>query len=128
MWRLVAGLVTGFVIGLLMATMIPPANAHEAIPTAAAPLGWSYPSACCSGYDCAQAAGYRVFETPKGYSFTIKPGQHQFITEHAYTDTIPYGDKRIKNSPDGRFHVCLSSAPERKPSRTICLYVPPRGF
>jgi len=128
MWRLSIGLVLGFVVGLLMATITGPARAHMALPTAAQPLGWSYLPSCCATKDCAQAVGFRVRETSRGYAFSIEPGQHPMLDTEAYSDLIPYGDKRVKDSPDGLFHVCLSGQAKRKPSRTICLYVPPRGF
>jgi hypothetical protein len=42
-------------------------------------------------------------------------------------EIIPYGDRRIKNSPDGEYHWCA----HRKgldEGKTICLFVPPSGF
>lgn len=35
-------------------------------------------------------------------------------------------DARIKRSPDGKFHWCSVAGADD--SRTICLFVPPRGF
>lgn len=102
--------------------------AHEAIPTAAQPFGWAYPSNCCSGQDCKDAKSFVVRETPNGYDVFIRPGEHAQVKDGPYTDLIPYGDVRIKESPDQLFHVCISSYMERKPSRTICLFVPPRSF
>lgn len=40
---------------------------------------------------------------------------------------IPMSDKRIKDSPDGRFHRCAHQA-GLDAGKTICLFVPPRGF
>lgn len=92
-------------------------QAHDAIPTAAKPNGWSYPFACCSGFDCREVRAGKdktVVETDKGY--VIK----------ATGELIPFGDKRIKNSPDGEFHWCSHGG--RDTGGTICLFVPPRSF
>lgn len=87
---------------------------HDAIPTAQQPLGWTYPWSCCSGQDCRRADG-EVKETASGYR----------IAETG--EVVPYGDKRIKDSPDGEFHWCRHLA-GADAGKTICLYVPPRGF
>jgi len=101
----------------LIAMLSTPALAHEAIPTAAQPLGWVYPMSCCSGYDCREAGKGRtvqVAERPKGYEIS---------TTH---ELIFYGDARIKDSPDGEFHWCSQGG--RDTGGTICLFAPPRGF
>lgn len=41
-------------------------------------------------------------------------------------EEIPYGDTRLKESPDGSTHWCSVAGLED--SRTICLYVPPRAY
>ncbi len=87
---------------------------HDALPTAQQPLGWTYPWSCCSNQDC-RAEPNGVAETPAGY--TIK----------ATGEVIPYGDKRIKNSPDQDFHVCAHRA-GLDAGKVICLFVPARGF
>ena len=90
------------------------AYAHDALPTAAQPLGWTYPWSCCSGQDCKRADG-EVAERPEGYQ----------IAETG--EIVPYGDKRVKDSPDGEFHWCRHlSGPQA--GKTICLFAPPRGF
>lgn len=97
--------------------MVGPAWSHDALPTAAKPNGWSYPFACCSGMDCREVRAGKdktVVETDKGY--VIK----------ATGELIPFGDKRIKNSPDGEFHWCSHGG--RDTGGTICLFVPPRSF
>jgi len=40
---------------------------------------------------------------------------------------IPFGDKKIKDSPDGHFHRCARSADFSAKGVTLCLYVPPAG-
>lgn len=113
---------------LLFCVLAFPAFAHEALPTAVQPYGWAYPGACCSGADCADTRSFPVKETAKGYAFTIQPGQHPQVQSTPFSDFIAYGDVRIKESPDQLFHACISGYADRKPSRTICLFVPPRGF
>jgi hypothetical protein len=87
---------------------------HDALPTAQQPLGWKYPWSCCSSQDCRRADG-EVKETANGYRIA------------STGEIVPYGDKRIKDSPDGEFHWCAHQAGVDK-GRTICLFVPPRGF
>ena len=90
------------------------AQAHDALPTAAQPRGWSYPFACCSGYDCREVADKAIGEQSEGYVI-VRTGE-----------MIPYSDSRIRNSPDGEFHWC--SVAGANDGHTICLFVPPRGF
>lgn len=74
------------------------------------PHEW-FDRACCSDRDCKPIDETSIQETPAGY--LVKQSG----------ETIPYADKRIKFSPDGRFYRCAAV-----PSHTICLYTPPRGF
>lgn len=83
------------------------AAAHDA------PSGWSYDAACCFNHDCRQISSSAVREGPNGYVITID------------NETVPYSDRRIKDSPDGLYHWCTVDG--RDNGRTICLYVPPRG-
>lgn len=113
--------VTALSIGLgggLAYLAVGPAWPHDAIPTAAKPLGWSYPVSCCSGYDCREVslggAGSVILERPEGY----------VVAETG--EVVPYTDTRVKESPDGRPHWC--SVAGKADGRTICLFVPPRGF
>jgi hypothetical protein len=85
-----------------------PAGAHEA------PKGWSYPFACCSGYDCREVASKAISERPEGYVI------------QATGEVVTYNDKRVRKSPDGEFHWC--SVAGASDSRTICLFVPPRSY
>lgn len=91
-----------------------PASAHEALPTAAKPLGWSYPYSCCSGIDCRQVSEKAINERPEGY----------VINETG--EVVAYSDSRVKNSPDGIYHWC--SVAGANDSKTICLFVPPKGY
>lgn len=97
-----------------------PASAHKALATAAQPQGWTYPYNCCGANDCRAIGDSRsnarekVFETTLGY---------RFLTSR---EIVAYGDIRIKNSPDGIFHWCTVAG--ATDSKTICLFVPPRGY
>lgn len=104
-------------IALLFLAWTFPAYAHDALPTAAKPKGWKYPYSCCSDNDCrAVTSGQNgtVRETPQGFQIA-KSGE-----------VIPYSDPRIKQSPDGEFHLCTVAGLED--SRALCLFVPPRLF
>ena len=78
-----------------------------------APTGWAYPYQCCSDRDCQPVHGTEVTEGPDGY--VIK----------GTGEVLPYSDPRLKDSPDGEFHLC--AAPGKR-SAAICLFVPPRSF
>lgn len=97
------------------------ARAHDALPTAAKPNGWSYPFSCCSGYDCREVgdastpnATIRIFERPEGYVIS------------STGEVVSYTDQRLKDSPDGVFHWCSVAGANN--SRTICLFRPQRGY
>jgi hypothetical protein len=101
-------------LGLLTVSSPFPAGAHDAMPTAAQPNGWTYPFACCSGYDCRAVSDKAISERPEGYVI------------NGTGEVVGYADARVKNSPDGEFHWC--SVAGSNEGRTICLFVPPRGF
>lgn len=96
-WHLAYGLWFGLAI-------CPPfAAAHE-----------FYATDCCSDKDCAPYPAESV---------TIEPGGYRLHTG----ELIGYRDPRIRQSPDGRFHLCaISLSPGEKPL-VRCLYVPPTG-
>jgi len=76
------------------------ANAHD----------W-YPVECCHDNDCAQIADESVQETPNGYVVTIAPGGHpmwQASKQRPLTIAVPYA--KARRSPDGHFHLCMSSS------------------
>lgn len=101
----------GVILALVLATE---SRAHDAVPTAAKPQGWSYPFSCCSGYDCREVPAMAIGERPEGY--VIK----------GTGEVIAYSDTRLKDSPDGAFHWCSVAGADD--SRTICLFVPPRSY
>ena len=99
---------------ILTAGIFAPAAAHDAKPTAAKPLGWSYPFSCCSGYDCRAVSSQQIGERPEGYVI------------EGTGEVLAYSDARLKNSPDGEYHWCSVAGADD--SRTICLFVPPRSY
>ncbi|NGO50464.1 hypothetical protein G6N73_04590 [Mesorhizobium camelthorni] len=100
--------------GLILAALTVSAHAHDAMPTAAQPQGWSYPFSCCSGYDCRTVPADWVKESPEGFRIVITG------------EVVAYSDARLKHSPDGDTHWC--SVAGANDGRTICLFVPPRSF
>lgn len=97
------------VLAMLMVWMSIPASAHEA------PLGWLYGIECCSNMDCRQLASGDVGEKPEGYLIRLTG------------EVIPYNDRRIKLSRDEFYHQCTPGG-KADAKRSICLYVPNRGF
>lgn len=113
----IAAAVVGLTVmaGAALVASVIMARAHEALPTAAQPNGWTYPWGCCSNQDCRQAATSEVREVVKGYLLT------------STSEIVPYGDPRIKDSPDGLFHTCQVAGDFAK-GRVLCLFVPPRSY
>jgi hypothetical protein len=107
--------------------------AHTATPTAAMPQGWQYSAMCCSSTDCGEIRAERVKETPDGYVVTLRPEDHIMIAKET-TFQIPYSSTKIKDSPDGVFHICVSRQQVMDDGATVhggtlyCFYVPPKGF
>lgn len=85
-----------------------PALAHDA------KSGWSYPFACCSGFDCREVPAKAIIERPEGYVIA------------GTGEVLAYRDSRVRNSPDGAFHWC--SVAGANDGRTVCLFVPPRSY
>ena len=79
-----------------------------------AATGWLYPPECCGDRDCHAVRAADVVETFEGY----------VVKETG--ETIAYGDDRVRQSPDGDFHLCIPRS-EVSPSAE-CLFVPPRSF
>ena len=93
-------------LALTLSTLAP-AGAHDA------PKGWSYPFACCSGFDCREVSAKLVSERPDGYQ--VPSGE-----------VVAYSDRRLKDSPDGEYHWC--SVQGKDDGKTICLFVPPPAY
>ncbi len=93
---------------ILLSAFSFPTGAHDA------PKGWTYPFACCSGYDCREVAEKAINERPEGYVIA------------GTGEVVGYHDKRLRDSPDGAYHWC--SVAGANDGRTICLFVPPRSY
>ncbi|MDN2581605.1 hypothetical protein [Aquibium sp. ELW1220] len=100
-------------VALFLASAALPSSGSRAIAHDAA-SGWSYPLACCSGFDCRQVSAARVAETPDGYVIA------------STGEVVGYADGRIRTSPDGEFHWCSVAGADD--GDTICLFVPPKLF
>lgn len=109
--RIVYAVVAASILAVAAVEEVP---AHDALPTASQPQGWSYPFACCSSNDCRAVGADAIHEGPMHYTI-VGTGEE-----------IAYNDKRVRPSPDGEFHWC--SVAGRDDSRTICLFVPPRAY
>lgn len=108
-------LIRGMTIAAALFFGAAPLAAHDATPTAAAPQGWTYPFACCANFDCKEMPDASIVEGARGYEI------------RATGELIPMTDKRVRQSPDGRFHWCAHQA-GLDAGKTICLFVPPRSF
>ena len=106
--RLISAAVLAIVVFLLLLAANIAARAHDA------PSGWTYPLSCCSNQDCRQANDGEVKEENGGFTL-MSTGE-----------TVPYGDSRIRISPDGLFHVCQPPTGPKAGS-IICLFAPPGG-
>jgi len=89
----------------------PPARAHD----------W-YDPACCNGQDCQPVAFGRVTATPEGWRIVVGPGDH-ILAKRKIDTVVPFGDRRVRQSLDQDFHVCLSPLA----NTLFCLYVPEFG-
>lgn len=86
-----------------------PVAAHDA------PMGWSYPASCCSNQDCRPARAAEVRETRDGY-LIVSTGE-----------LVPLTDRRVKDSPDGDFHLCQQGG-DFDHGHVLCLFRPPNAF
>jgi hypothetical protein len=107
--------VTTILAGLVLVGGTKLVYPHSAIPTAAQPLGWQYGWECCSMRDCKDLPKGEIKATPVGWKV------------ESTGEVIPFGDKRIKQSKDERFHRCAKGGDFSLPT-SICLYVPDMGF
>lgn len=107
--KCVTWFLAGVGIGILSTLWVKDAAAHTA------PTGWTYPISCCASYDCREESDAAVNEISEGY-------------EVASTgEIIPYTDKRVRVSPDGRFHICWKGA-KFDEGRVLCIFAPPRAY
>ncbi len=71
----------------------------------------------------------QVKEGDKGWEVSLLKRTYTFSTGDTkelppITITIPYDSYRLKESPDGEYHICDYP---HEPWH-LCFYVPPRGF
>lgn len=129
--RILAAVLITILLAAIVGFMAGRAFAHDAIPTASQPLGWQYPVNCCSSLDCGMISYKVIKETPEGYMVSLKKSDHiMLIKDTAFF--IQYNDPRVKPSPDGEYHICISkqhSAPtgDMLGGNVICFFVPPKG-
>lgn len=93
-----------------------PSFAHKA------PSGWKYDIMCCSNRDCTEINPTRVTVTGDGYHIELVTGDHDMVTAPISFDIV-FSDRRIKDSPDGAYHACISPN-----QRLLCFYRPPNLF
>ena len=103
----------------LAIAVVLPAQAHNA------PSGWTYPAWCCGQGDCAQLPPNAVRATAAGWVITLAPGSNPAIPAGTapYTLTVPYNHPELRESPDGRFHLCLYPTPQH----ARCFFAPVGG-
>lgn len=86
--------------------------------------GHWYDPECCSLRDCAPVPWGAVQETREGYMVSLGPGDH-FLVDGQFEEHIAHGDRRIRESRDGDWHVCLSHG---STPMVLCVYRPPSLF
>lgn len=110
-----------------IAAMCAKAKAHTA------PSGWSYPLSCCSNRDCREMDASHFVEGPEGITVTLPIGSHPMVQHWPVKFVVPYQDSKIKASPDGVWHVCISPqhpnlSGAMRGGHLLCLFQPPKGF
>lgn len=87
-----------------------------------------YDPACCSDQDCARVSPSKVTAGPDGWIVELQPGDHPLVSTFV-SHTVPYGDRKERQSMDGEFHACVHlPGPVHEGQGLICLYVPPMAF
>lgn len=95
------------------------------LPGHEAPSGWQYSAGCCHNQDCAWVEFGGVTAGADGYRVSIPPHGHPMVGREGFEAVVPYGHRKIRQSGDTEFHVCLRKmAPAVALDRVICLYVP----
>lgn len=106
------------------------AVAHMSTPVAEFPNGFAYDSGCCSDEDCQAIPAHAVREGAARIIVTLRKGEHKALVKDV-TYELTYTDHRIRESPDGRWHACISKMTfyDKKPegNNLICIYAPPKG-
>jgi hypothetical protein len=97
-----------------------------------APSGWNYAMDCCSNQDCSELPSEAVQITDNGFVVTVTPDMNKQI-KATRTYTIAYTATGLRESPDGKYHICLrpeyaNNAGEIFGGGVICFYIPPQGY
>ena len=97
-----------------------------------APTGWEYDYDCCSNRDCSELPSEAVQITDNGYVVTVTPAMNKQI-KATRTYTIAYTATGMRESQDGKYHICLrpeyaNNAGEIFGGGVICFYIPPQGY
>jgi len=67
-----------------------------------------YPFECCSGRDCSEISANAVREVSGGFLVSILPGDHpMWGVEKTETLRISVPYRKLKPSPDGKWHICI---------------------
>jgi hypothetical protein len=88
---------------LILMASVRPSNAHSI-----------YHYECCHDRDCWPLEDVEIRETPEGW-LLVETGE-----------VIPYDWPKVKDSPDGRYHLCTTTGDFT--GMKLCLYRPPLGF
>ena len=121
------GLTAGLLVAMATALFhVSSAKAHSA------PTGWEYDYDCCSNKDCSELPSEAVKITDAGYVVTVTPEMNNQI-KSTRTYTIRYIATGMRESKDGKYHICLrpeyaNNAGEVFGGGVICFYVPPQGY
>ena len=103
-------------IVLLSMVLVVPSDAHQA------GSAWTYPLACCRGKDlggdCDAIPAAGVRKGTRGFSVTLRPGDHPLATRNHWF-FIPYGNEIP--SGDGDYHICLHPTEDN----VNCFFAPP---
>jgi hypothetical protein len=113
-------LVLIYVVGMVAFAVA--AMAHEA-----ASGMFEYPPLCCNSArtsptgDRDTISSAAVIARADGYHVNLGVGAHPKLLTKGYACVIPYN--LAKPSPDGQFHICLSTDGEHR----YCFFAPPPG-
>jgi hypothetical protein len=105
-------ILASFVLFLMAAAAL----SHEATTIQGEPLGWSYPVSCCSNKDCREVPATTLTPVKGGWRVELN-GQF-----------IPNNSSKLRDSPDGRYHLCMAGAKFTPTGTALCIFTPPMGF
>jgi hypothetical protein len=98
-----AAIMVWMLAALVLMTFVQPVAAHS-----------FYHYECCHDRDCWPLEPAEIRETPQGWVI------------EGLSQPIPYDWPKVKESPDGRYHLCTTTGTTS--GLPLCLYVPPASF